>query len=196
MRIYLVRHGETDWNVERRFQGKEDIELNETGIKQAHICGEALSGNQFATILTSPLLRAKRTAEIIGTYMDQTKVVIDERLIERDFGVVSGMLPKDREAYLASGKETYMEPFEHVTTRLMEALKEYQRTYAGKDILLVSHGGTINAILHVLSAGDIGTGKTYLKNTCISILDCDYNGMKIGEYNLSPDEYRITVENV
>lgn len=66
MEICLVRHGETDWNKVGKIQGHTDIELNENGIRQAYACAEYLNNAPFELIITSPLKRAKQTAEIIA----------------------------------------------------------------------------------------------------------------------------------
>ena len=66
MKICLIRHGETDWNVIGKLQGREDIPLNENGKIQAQYCGKALKNMVWTTIITSPLSRARQTAEIIA----------------------------------------------------------------------------------------------------------------------------------
>ncbi|MDB5085743.1 MAG: yhfR, partial [Bacilli bacterium] len=65
--VCLVRHGETDWNAEGRLQGRQDTELNENGRKQAKLAGIHLKNEQWDAIVTSPLKRAKETAQIIAT---------------------------------------------------------------------------------------------------------------------------------
>lgn len=194
MKIYLVRHGETDWNIERRFQGIEDIPLNDKGRKQAKDCAKTLAMLSFSTIYASPLQRAYETATIIADTMNEYHkehntnepvhtVKEDSRLLERDFGKISGLLPEDRRAFLASGEDANMEEFEHLTKRLMEALRDYQERYQGQNVLVITHGGVINAILHVLSGGEIGTGKTLVPNTSVTILDDEDGELKIKEYN-------------
>ncbi|WP_455718813.1 histidine phosphatase family protein [Anaerosporobacter sp.] len=194
MKIYLVRHGETDWNIERRFQGIEDIPLNDTGRKQARDCGQALTSFSFAAIYASPLQRAYETANIIADLLNVYHkanntndplftVIEDSRLIERDFGKVSGLLPEERNALLESGEDTNMEAFEHLTKRIMAAMKEYQEKHREQNVLVITHGGVINAILHVLSKGEIGTGKTLVANTSIAILDDQEGNLKIKAYN-------------
>ena len=194
MKIYLVRHGETDWNIERRFQGIEDIPLNDKGRKQAKDCAKILATLSFSTIYASPLQRAYETATIIADTMNAyhkehninepaLTVNKDSRLLERDFGKISGLLPEDRKAFLASGEDANMEEFEHLTKRLMEALRDYQERYQGQNVLVITHGGVINAILHVLSGGEIGTGKTLVPNTSVTILDDEDGKLKIKEYN-------------
>lgn len=194
MKIYLVRHGETDWNIERRFQGIENIPLNDTGRKQAKDCAKALASLSFAAIYASPLQRAYETAtiiaDIINDYHKEQRtnepmltVKEDSRLLERDFGKISGLLPKDRKEFLASGEDANMEEFEHLTERLMNALYDYQENYQEQNVLVITHGGVINAILHVLSEGEIGTGKTLVPNTSVTILEEKDGELRIKEYN-------------
>ena len=102
MAVYLVRHGETDWNIEKRFQGQRDIPLNERGLAQARASGQALSGLRFGAIFASPLHRACRTAEIIAGYTGGAPVVTDPLLIERSFGALEGMTLPQGQAYLAA----------------------------------------------------------------------------------------------
>ena len=89
MKIYVVRHGQTDWNVAGKCQGRTDIELNNTGIEQAKNTKGQLKKHNIDLIVCSPLKRAIKTAEIIN---EETKcnIIIDERLIERGCGEVEG----------------------------------------------------------------------------------------------------------
>ena len=101
MKIYLIRHGETDWNHINRFQGRENVPLNAAGILQARNCGKTLQGLSIEAVYTSPLMRAGRTgAEIgarIGLLPEQVQPM--EELIERDLGPFSGQLVKDKKEY-------------------------------------------------------------------------------------------------
>ena len=94
MRIYLIRHGETDWNLEGKLQGREDIPLNDNGIQQAIICGQAFKGRKIKAILTSPLIRAKRTAEIIAEMSGIKKVIVEDGLIKMIFHIYIKNLKK------------------------------------------------------------------------------------------------------
>ena len=90
MKIYIVRHGETDWNGPRRLQGRSDIPLNETGIEEAKITGEALKDVPFAAAFVSPLTRTRQTAELL--IRDRhIPVYEDARIIEMCFGVYEGL---------------------------------------------------------------------------------------------------------
>ena len=90
--IYLIRHGETDWNLEGKLQGQENIPLNKTGLKQSEACGEALKAVPLQCVQTSPLSRARRTAEIIAD-QQECPLIINPSLIERDYGLLSGLTP-------------------------------------------------------------------------------------------------------
>ena len=100
MRLYIIRHGETEWNVLRRFQGRSDIPLNDEGRRLARITAEAPSEVPFARIYTSPLKRAYETAMIIKGERD-IPVIEEPRIIEIGFGDYEG---------LCCGKEHYNIP--------------------------------------------------------------------------------------
>jgi len=189
MKIYLIRHGETDWNIQGRFQGREDIALNENGIKQAKLCGQALQGEHFAAVITSPLVRASKTAAIISESIGVEKIIIEEGIIERDFSGVSGLTPKEREDFYATGKDDNKEPWGELCNRMMSCLLKYAKTFYNENIIMVSHGASINSIISVLSEGKLGTRKTILKNACINVIDYEEGNMSIGLYNLTADEY-------
>jgi broad specificity phosphatase PhoE len=195
MKIYLIRHGETDWNLQGRFQGREDIALNENGIEQAKRCAAALSKDQFKAVITSPLSRARRTGEIIAKHLGVTQFIIDEGITERDFSKVSGMTPKEREDFYASGEKDDKEPWENLSERMFKSLNKFAEQFPKEDIIMVSHGASINCVLAVLSGGKTGTGKIILKNTCINIIHYEKGRFYLGEYNLTAEEYQALKHN-
>lgn len=189
MELYLVRHGETDWNVQGKLQGREDVPLNEDGRAQAVLCSEALSGAGFSAIYSSPLSRAVDTAAQIAVYHTR-KVSLDPALIERDYGKLSGMTRDQREQWEARGMPTGMEPWKMLAGRAMAAVDGCARVYSEDErVAMISHGAWINSVLAVISRHKIGTGKTQLKNTCISVLHREPKAWEIVCYNLSPEEY-------
>ena len=101
--IVLVRHGETDWNVEEVFRGRIDIELNETGMKQAELLAGYLKDLRIAAIYSSPLKRAQKTAEMIASYHN-LDVEIAPGLIDFDFGKWQGLSHQ-------AVKDRYKEPY-------------------------------------------------------------------------------------
>jgi probable phosphoglycerate mutase len=92
--FFCVRHGVTDWNRQGLFQGRTDIALNDEGVMQAHAAARRLQGAAFDHIVSSPLLRALKTAEIIAAASSKP-VVIDDGIIECDFGSLEGRSVRD-----------------------------------------------------------------------------------------------------
>ncbi len=192
MVIYLVRHGQTDWNLQNRLQGIEDIELNKTGLRQSLECAGVFSNVPVDCILSSPLKRAKKTADIIAAHLGVFPVAVEQGLTERDFGKLSGLTLEERQAFLDGNEDPCAEPLDMLIDRFMSVLCRYIRQAVHKHIIVVSHGASINAVLLHLSGGEIGTGKTILKNTCISKLNCSGKRLDIAYYNLKPDEFLKT----
>ena len=109
MRIILLRHGETDWNQERRLQGRQDIKLNEKGLSQAKVVGGYLAetyGSRISSIITSPLNRAVTTAGIVADALSFSKeqIVIEPLFVERDFGSAEGMSYEQTSINFKSGR--------------------------------------------------------------------------------------------
>lgn len=184
MYIYLIRHGQTEWNVQKRIQGREDIPLSEEGRLQAERCSRAFSGRELAAVLSSPLSRAVDTAKVIAAAANTT-VSADNRLIERDFGAISGTVLSD--VYAIEQYED-IESVPDTAERMLSALEEYAENF-NKDFAAVSHGGSINSVLKTLSDGAFGSGKTRLKNTCINVLKWENGKFSVMDYNLEPAEF-------
>lgn len=189
MNIYLIRHGETDWNKQLRIQGREDIELNENGILQADKCGQAFKDVPIDLVVSSPLKRARKTAEIIAAYVGIKDIFTEDDLVERDFGTLSGLTLDEMDKLRKEGKDGEAEKFEDLSRRVKLVLDKYSKLEKYKNIIMVSHGAAINSLLAVLSNYAIGTHKTRLKNACINIIECSNDSMKIKKYNLSSDEF-------
>ena len=90
--LYLIRHGQTDWNLRAMLQGRTDIPLNETGRRQAMEAGERLAGVHFDAVYSSPLQRAMDTAKLVSGWREE-KICPDERLTEIAFGPYEGKDP-------------------------------------------------------------------------------------------------------
>ncbi|GAB6453653.1 MULTISPECIES: histidine phosphatase family protein [Bacillus] len=181
--ICLVRHGETDWNSVGRLQGREDIPLNEKGKKQANDCGLHLSKKEWDVIISSPLKRAKETAKIINIH---TKILIEiemREFVERDFGKASGLTVEERTKLYPNQKYEGQEEKEILIQRIITGLEKIQTCYKDRNIIVVAHGAVINAILAYLSKGEIGSGKTVLRNACISHIYNKENQWNIHTYN-------------
>jgi uncharacterized phosphatase len=184
-RVCFVRHGETDWNLHGRIQGREDIALNKTGIEQANLSGEHLKNEHWDVLVSSPLQRAKKTAEIIKEYIDIDNIVDMDEFVERGYGEASGMTKKEREEAFPDGNIPGVETQAGLSERVMRGLDILAGKYPGKKVLVVAHGGVINAILTAVSNGEVGSGKTRLGNACINLLDHSENRWNIRAHNLT-----------
>lgn len=182
-RICLIRHGETAWNAEGRYQGQVDIPLNELGQRQAALLAEAMEGESWDRIVSSPLSRAHATAEAVADAVGLTEIATDPRLMERAYGAAEGLTLVEREAKWPGGNWPGLEDWEQVSIRAMTALTELAENHPGERILVVCHGGLINAVLATLSEGRIGTGKTTIVNTSRTTLDYSHGAWRIGTVN-------------
>ena len=199
MKIYLIRHGETDWNHICRFQGREDIALNESGIAQAKSAGKALQSLGITAVYTSPLQRAVRTGIEIAFEIGLTDSDVHplQNLIERDLGPFSGKLVKDNKEYFAvaaGANVPGMEPFSSVLSRMQNSLKELEET-GHTSVVAVSHGAAINVLLAGLSNHELGTGKTKLYNGGISLIEGNSSeGYHIIVCNSRPEDFQNQIE--
>lgn len=147
--ILFVRHGESDWNAERRIQGHTDRPLSGRGRAQARALAAELSDEPLDAVYTSDLTRARETAEAIAEQR-RLAVAVDPRLRERNFGSWEGLT--DDEA-LARFPEAAEEPWgdgetvEAMTDRVLEALQAIAARHPGGRALVVSHGGPLRAVL-------------------------------------------------
>ena len=143
--IYLTRHGQTDWNVQKKVMGRCDEPLNEKGREQASQTKELLSSVNFDLIICSPLLRAKETAQIINSERN-IEILFDDRIIERDFGEFEGLETKDFDFngfwnYYKNNKYDKAENIQEFFNRIYTFLDDICAKYANKNVLIVAHGG-------------------------------------------------------
>lgn len=168
--ICLVRHGETDWNYTRRYQGWADIPLNALGLEQAQVVARAIASEEWDAIVSSPLRRAKATAEAIATALGIDDIEEDFDLRERGYGAAEGLTLEEREAKWAGVEWPGLEPWDVMADRAMAALDRIVARHAGKRVLVVCHGGLMNAVLTRTSNGEHGTGLTIILNTARTTL--------------------------
>ena len=118
--LYLVRHGETDWNREHRIQGSTDIPLNDTGRGQAATTGRLLARRQWDAIVASPLSRAFETASIIAREVGLGEPEIEPAIVERNYGAAEGMTGFEIDALYPDGTDVPgRESREDVVTRAL-----------------------------------------------------------------------------
>ena len=146
--LYLVRHGETDWNQQRRIQGLTDIPLNDTGRMQAHATGRLLARRRWDGVFSSPLSRALETAEIVAGELGLPVPQTIDALVERNYGDAEGMNFVDIERkYPDRASVPGQESREDVVARVLPALHELAAAHPDQALVVVSHGGAIRAVL-------------------------------------------------
>ena len=155
MRINLVRHGETEWNRVRRFQGRIDLPLNQEGRKQARALAFALKNKPFMAIYTSPLIRASETARLIKVFHPSVPIFEEKGFIEMDLGEFDGMKVQDwAEQYPdiqkvwnenpASVKMPGGESLKEVQDRAKKTLERITRIHSPDDTILISSHNFVN----------------------------------------------------
>lgn len=146
MKILITRHGQTDWNLQKKVQGQVDIPLNDEGRNEAREIHEKLKSEKIDLIISSPLGRAKETAEIIRGDRD-IKITLDERIIERAYGINEGKMRVEFDFagfwdWDANKNIEEVEKIQDFYSRVYGFLDEIIKEYKDKTILLVSHAGT------------------------------------------------------
>lgn len=155
-----LRHGVTEWNRDGRFQGRTDNPLNEDGLVQAHAAARRLQAVRLGHVVTSPLARAMRTAEIIATASSKL-VTIDDDLIECDFGSFEGKPVRETMAQhgvtTAEGLVSILpedaEPWAIVSQRSLRCVSLWLERHRQGEILFVCHDGVMQAMAQVLCGG-------------------------------------------
>ena len=155
--LCIVRHGETDWNQQGILQGWMDVTLNRLGRQQARAMAASFDRQGFAAIWSSPLMRARETAEIIAPLIRLPFPKFHEGLMERNFGVFQGV-PKSELAELnpvelqlilkrnPAGNFAGGESMDEFADRIIAALIEIGTAHAGKQVLVITHGWVMDVI--------------------------------------------------
>lgn len=192
MIIYIMRHGETNWNVDKRLQGRADIELNQNGVEMAVKSGEGMRGIAFAMAFTSPLKRARQTAELVLQGRD-VPIEEDQRLIEIGFGEYEGMnylLADEKFNYFFTDPQRYQPPAggEQIAD-MQQRVGDFLTDITGraelqdKTILVTTHGAAGRAMVNLVrktAAGDFWSGRVP-GNCSVQILEAQGGKIKVIE---------------
>lgn len=181
-RITLVRHGQTAWNRERRWQGHAVVPLNDLGRQQAQAVGSYLTSMHVDRIYSSDLLRARQTAYFIRQYL-KCQLKFDRRLREIDLGEWQGMTLEeiqmwDAERLGAVMQDSYANPrpggesYQQLGDRGCAALHDYVILHPGEHIIVVTHGGTIRQIVFRLLHLELPQA---VENTSLTTLQFNIN---------------------
>jgi len=194
MKIILLRHGETIWNIEHRLQGCRDIPLIASGAEQITRTGNHLSAvcPTFDLIVSSPLQRAKKSAEIIAALTNYPirRIVTEPLFTERRFGAGEGLTYDEAHARYPDSNYPGMETLEEVCARARMAIHKYVTESADRNILVVAHGAIIKAALVALTDGHITyfDQKVWIENGSYCQLDYSDGQWRISFHNAS-DNY-------
>ncbi|SMN20535.1 similar to Saccharomyces cerevisiae YOR283W Phosphatase with a broad substrate specificity and some similarity to GPM1/YKL152C, a phosphoglycerate mutase [Maudiozyma saulgeensis] len=182
LRIFIIRHGQTEHNVLKILQGHKDIPINNTGFEQAEKLGVYLKEQNihFDKVFSSDLIRCQETLQTVLKFSNQTKVPVEltSALRERHMGVIEGMHIGDAERYADKhGKGSFRdfgEGFEEFTKRLTDGIHhavDESNEENLKNISLMSHGGAIRTILKWLDYNGQDAQKIIVFNTSVTIVD-------------------------
>ena len=188
--VYLIRHSWTNENKIHLIQGRSDYKLCEDGITFAYEKAKEYKekGLEFDYIYSSPLSRAKDTASIFKEVFNFKKdIIIDNGLIEREFGVAEKTIIDDKVYERIMNNEIEgMETNEELEARVYKTISNIVKKYDNKRILIVTHSHTIKGMLCALDPKI--RMESYLRNVSISTLKYDNNKFEIIDYNKYADE--------
>jgi len=177
--ISLIRHGQTDWNLQHRIQGSTDIPLNDTGRAQARMAADELltTTAPWDLIYTSPLSRARETAEIIADILHLPAPMIAPDMVERSFGEVEGLTDEERSATFPAGVPVPgSESREDLRSRGVAAIARIADAHPDKRVIAVSHGGLLGQILRHITHEALPGPLDMIPNGSATIIERDAAG--------------------
>ena len=159
LHLMLVRHGETEWNVQRRYQGQSDVPLSEIGNQQAESIAGRLAGQEIDAIYASDLKRAWQTAQVIAAQIG-LDVISEPRLRELKFGILEGLTFEEAEEKYPEMITAWLDDFNNTperaetidmfNARIVSLLDDLKVKHDEQVVLLVGHGGSLSEILRVV----------------------------------------------
>ncbi len=192
--FFIMRHGLTEWNRDKRIQGQSDIELCDEGREMAAKWAESLADNEFDRILTSGLKRAEQTAAIINERLN-LPVEVDPRLAEQDWGEWTGL---DKAAFRELKRPVRKqenrgfefrppggESRDEVLMRACDAFLDFSETHPDERVLVVTHNGVLKCLAYALSGLEfLPREKSPIKPYCLHRIECLENELALGEINM------------
>jgi broad specificity phosphatase PhoE len=183
----LLRHGQTDWNINFLLQGVTDIPMNRTGIDQIRLAAKAIRREDWDVVLTSPLDRARQTAEIIQSELGFDSVIEEQLLIERSFGEAEGLSHEQwRQKYANLDHIPGGESRTELAERSQLLLDNVASNFAGKRVLAVSHGALIRTLIAIASKYELPRDGERLGNASLNIVGHQQQKWRVIDYRLEP----------
>ncbi len=179
----LIRHGETDWNKRGLIQGVTDVPLNETGLAQAMSAAERLMADHshfaWSAVVTSALVRARVTGQVIADILDIPMLEPMTQFAERNYGTMEGVeITRARELH-PTGEYPESEHNDQVFERSRAAIESLRETHPGGSLIIVSHGG----LLHTLLSRLHGTRLPPIQNATVNVLEYSDDGWVVRVVN-------------
>jgi broad specificity phosphatase PhoE len=176
-RLLLVRHGRSEWTAAGRIQGQIEIQLDEIGLQQAQRIADRLAAEPVAAIYSSPLLRAKVTADAIAARFN-LPVKLDPRLMEYDFGVLAALLGdvvgtlRFASRWLKTVGGSRSEGRVNFAARVMSAVQDITARHPAEQVVVVAHGGTFGVYLTAMLGLDLNRRHPFhFGNTSLSLVE-------------------------
>ena len=191
--LILIRHGETDWNRELRFQGQLDVPLNAVGLEQARRVAERLASEPLHVLVSSDLQRALQTAQAVAGRVQALDPVLDVALREQHFGVVEGLRAPDVKVQYPQAWAQWIrfeadyafeggESTRVFHDRVLAAVRALARRHAGQTLAVVTHGGVLDMVYRsalglpvsgprVSEIPNAGINRVRLRGEAIEIVD-------------------------
>ena len=167
----LFRHGQTDWNIDLRLQGTADIAMNEVGRAQVQQAATRLAAERWDVLLSSPLGRARESAEIIAARLGIGEIIEQPLLTERAFGIGEGKTYDEWQRDFAKLDDIPgAESKASVRARSHQLLALIEAEYGGAQVLAVSHGALIRLVLEEVSLGELPPAGERLQNASLHLL--------------------------
>ena len=179
MKLGFIRHGQTNWNAEGRLQGSSDIPLNDVGRQQARDAVAVLGAGTWDAIVSSPLSRARETAEIIAAGLGIELGRSYDELIERDYGQAEGMTDEEWEKLWPNKAGGGIEALDSVVARGKAAIEKVAADFPGRNVAVVCHGTIIRYTLSALA----GVQFDSILNGSVSLADNDEGPWKVRSVN-------------
>ncbi|MBF4608255.1 histidine phosphatase family protein [Curtobacterium sp. VKM Ac-1393] len=165
--LYLVRHGETDWNAQRRIQGSTDIPLNAVGRRQAADAAELLTRRRFDAVVASPLSRAAETGSIIADRLGLAAPTTYPGLAERSYGEAEGLTDTEVTARYPHDDIPGRESRAALLARITETLGEIAVRFDGGVVVVATHGAVIRSVVNEAAPGTADRHSTPISNGSI-----------------------------